>query len=255
MSDEQTKVEPEEHDNETSQASESEPPDNIFIVPYPKVVFLYPTLLVTLVAALWMTVLENTGETIVDGEGVPSSTCVAIGTLFLVTFALNLVVLTVDFPRATSLTLFFVGVAVVLAIVLLYQLRPETIPYLKGLFARIRPLANATFYWVLGIIMSVIFAVVKIKIQFDYWEVRRNEILHHHGVLSDLRRYPTAGLQVEKEINDVFEYVLMRSGRLILKPAGEKRAFVLDNVPSINSREAQLTQMLSAIRVKVHSGD
>ena len=43
-----------------------------------------------------------------------------------------------------------------------------------------------------------------------------NEILHHHGPLSDLERFPTMNLKFDKEIPDVLEYALLGSGRLVL---------------------------------------
>ena len=215
--------------------------ERVFIVPYPKVVFLYPTFLCGLVAAIWMSFLDPL-------EGNPP---VVLSSVFLMILAINLIVLTLDFPRATSLTLFFIGATSFLGLMLMAIMRPDWLPVLRDLVSGIRPAANATFFWVITGLLGGVFVVVKVKIQFDYWEVRRNELLHHHGVLSDLRRYPTAGLQVNKEINDVFEYLLLRSGTLTLRPQGENRMFVLENVPMIGAKEEKITRLLSAMRVKV----
>jgi len=243
--DETEKSEPEttESTSEEQRAGvkSSENPERVFIVPYPKVVFLYPTFFCALVAAIWMSVSGSL-------EGKPP---VVLASLFLVTLSVNLIVLTVDFPRATSLTLFFVGVTVFMGLVLLTIMKPDVLPVLRDFAASIRPVANATFYWLITGLLGSVFIIVKIKIQFNYWEVRRNELLHHHGVLSDLRRYPTTGLQINKEISDVFEYVLLGSGTLTLKPQGVDRLFVLENVPMIGAKEKKLTHMLSAMRVKV----
>ena len=89
--------------------------------------------------------------------------------------------------------------------------------------------------------------------QFDYWEVRPNELLHHHGVLSDLERFSAPNLRIDKEINDLFEYLLLRAGRLILHPSNERRAIVLENVFFINKKEQQITKMLGALQVQVRS--
>ena len=93
----------------------------------------------------------------------------------------------------------------------------------------------------------------KIAVQFDYWEVRQNELLHHHGLLSDLRRYPTEGLQIEKEINDVFEFMLLRSGKLILRPQGNNRDLVLENIVFIDNKEKELTKLLGARQVEIRT--
>ena len=89
--------------------------------------------------------------------------------------------------------------------------------------------------------------------QFDYWEVTPNELLHHHGFLSNLERYSSPNLKINKEINDVFEYMLLRSGRLILHPSNEPRAIVLENVMGINAKEATLMKMLGALQVQVRT--
>jgi hypothetical protein len=113
------------------------------------------------------------------------------------------------------------------------------------------PLANSTFYYVVAGIMALLYLAMFISVQFDYWEVRPNELLHHHGLLSDLNRYSAPDLRIDKEINDVFEYLLLRSGRLILHPSGEKRAIILENVPFIAHKEEALTRMLGALQVQV----
>lgn len=224
-------------------------PKKVYLVPYPKVVLLYPTLLMALVAAVALTFMG--GDTFDPAARTPA----ALTAAFLVIFAVNLMVLTIDFPRGTSLTLFFVGSTLLLGVVLMTTLRPNFFPWLRDLAVGIHPVANATFFWVFSGIMTVIFVVVKITVQFDYWEVHRNEILHHHGFLSDLRRYPTQGMQVEKEINDVFEFLLMRSGRLILKPPGQNRWLVLDNLPFIDTKEKELTELLSSVEVNIKTNN
>ena len=99
--------------------------------------------------------------------------------------------------------------------------------------------------------LGLIYVGVFINIRFDYWEVRPNELLHHHGFLSSLERYSAPNLRISKEIDDVFEYMLLRCGRLILHPSNEPRAFVLDNVLGIDRKEAAITKMLGALQVQI----
>jgi len=49
----------------------------------------------------------------------------------------------------------------------------------------------------------------------------------------------------------VFEYLLLKSGRLILHPSQERRAIVLENVMFINQKEERITRMLGALQVRV----
>ncbi len=219
----------------------------IFLVPYPKIVFLYPTFLVALLAAVWMSL---TGRSTAD----PSDTgAVVITWIFLAVLAFNLFVISFDFPRATSLTMFFLIAAVILGAVLLITLQPQLLPAVADVLQSIRPVANATFFNVIVGMLTLLYVAVFISVRFDYWEVRHNELLHHHGMLSDLKRYSSPSLRIDKEINDIFEYLLLGSGRLILQPSGELRAIILDNVLFITKKEAAITQMLSTLQVEVRS--
>ena len=216
--------------------------ESIFLVSYPKVIFLYPTFFITLAAGI---------ASYFYGDHPGHSVHAIMGTLFLGVFTINLVVLAFDFPRTNSLVLFFFVAALVLAFALVVQVWPHLLPMVTGLFSGYKPFANHIFYFSLSAILGLIFAVVKFVTYFDYWEVRHNELLHHHGLLSDLKRYSAPSLRIDKEISDVFEYFLLRSGRLILQPSGEPRAIILDNVLFIESKEAKLTQLLGALQVQM----
>ena len=220
-------------------------PQSIYLVAYPKVVLLYPTFLAAVTAALYMTV---TGGKNVAGAEIS-------GLIFLGIFALNLVVLSFDFPRTASLTLVFLIFGIVMGLILLFRSYPDALPAVTDVLRELRPIANATFYWTIAAILAVIYVLVFISRRFDYWEVRPNELLHHTGLLSDLKRYSAPSLRIDKEINDVFEFMLLRSGTLILHPSQERRAIVLENVPNINRKETQLTQMLGALQVQVRKAD
>jgi hypothetical protein len=218
----------------------------VYLVPYPKIVFLYPTFIMALVCGIWMSfAVADTG---LDAAAHSQT---GISLLFLVVLATNLVVLGFDFPRTTSLTLFFIAVAIVLGLILLFTFKPELKPSLAGILDAITPVANPVFYFLFAGMLGLIYIGVLISTKFDYWEVRPNELLHHHGFLSNLERLSAPHLKVEKEIGDVFEYFLLRSGKLILTDRDAPRPIVLDNVLFINKKETAITQMLGALQVQV----
>ena len=220
-------------------------PDRIYLISYPKVVFLYPTLLAALIAGIYMAIKGN-----VQGHDTE-----ILSVIFLLVAGLNFVVLSFEFPRTTSLTLFFFIAAVVMGLVLLFRFNANLIPVVTDVLRMFRPFANSHFFLGVAAFLTVIYIFVVINVQFDYWEVRPNELLHHHGILSDLERYSAPHLRIDKEINDVFEYLLLRSGRLILHPSQERRAVVLENVFFINEKEDRITKMLSALQVQVRTDD
>lgn len=263
----------------------------IYLISYPKIVFLYPTFFMALLAGLIIyfggesgtpvnpvgnTAGINTSEdgatedAAADGEATEeaalpvspkgyvvyhSRTQEVATLLFLGVLTLNLCVVTFDFPRTTSLTLFFFIAMLIMGVFLTFTYKPDLVPMIGGIFKHLRPWANAQFFFLISGILFCFYLAVLVAVRYDYWEVRPNELLHHHGFLSDLKRYPAPNLRIDKEINDVFEYMLLRSGRLILHARHETRAIVLDNVIFINHKEQLLTKMLGALQVSVRDDD
>jgi hypothetical protein len=225
--------------------------ESVILVAHPKIVFLWPAFLVALVAGAYMHF--TTGSTVAISEA--GAGAVAMGWTFLIVLSVNLVVLSFDFPRTTSLTLFFVIVAFVLGGALGIVYFPDFLPRVSAFLASIEPEANAAFYYLFAGVMALIYVGVFINTKMDYWEVRPNELLHHHGILSDLERFSAPHLRIDKEINDIFEYMLLGSGRLILHPSNERRAIVLDNVLWISGKEKAITRLLGALQVQVREGD
>lgn len=253
----------------------------IYLISYPKIVFLYPTFFMALLAGLtiWFggevnkksepahpAAAANAGN---DAAGesethdapankvqVTHSRTQEVATLlFLGVLTLNLCVVTFDFPRTTSLTLFFFIAMLIMGAFLTFTYKPDLVPALGNIFKHLKPWANAQFFFLIALILFCFYLAVLVAVRYDYWEVRPNELLHHHGFLSDLKRYPAPNLRIDKEINDVFEYALLRSGRLILHARHETRAIVLDNVLFINHKEELLTRMLGALQVSVRDDD
>jgi hypothetical protein len=176
-----------------------------------------------------------------------------VARIFLLVMALNLVVISFDFPRTTSLTWFFAIVAMVIGIWFLLKLNPWLAPQIVNALLKIKPTANASFYLIFTGLMLFLYICVLVSRRFDYWEVKGNELLHHHGFLSNLERFSAPNLRIDKEINDVFEYMLLRSGRLIIHASNERRAIVLENVLFINDKEERITKMLGALQVRVRT--
>ncbi|TWT83304.1 hypothetical protein CA13_47690 [Planctomycetes bacterium CA13] len=220
--------------------------NSILLVPYPKFIFMYPTLIVAAVAAI---VLSMGGYTTIDPatQNLP----VVMTSIFLAVVMANMFVIIFDFPRATSLTLVFVIATFIMGLWIFALAKPGALPTFESLFFVVRPAANATFFVCITAAMILMYVAVFISVRFNYWELRNNELLHHHGFLSDLKRYPAPNLRVDKEINDVFEFMLLGAGRLILHPSTEKRAIVLDNILFVGNKERELTRMLGSIKVQI----
>jgi len=207
---------------------------------WPKVIFLYPTLIMTLIAGV-MTQWKPEQE-------------VFWTSLFLIVFGLNLIVFSFDFPRTTSLTLLFCLVAAA-CLILWLNTQYAVLPWLRDQLLKLKPRANYQFFYLVAAGLVFIYICVYIDTRFDYWVIMRNEVIHHHGILGNVNRYPSPQLKLEKEINDVFELMLLGSGRLLLHPSSERKAVVLENVPNVNKREREIKELLRALSVHIQSAD
>ncbi len=242
--------------------------DCIKLVPYPKIVFMYPTLVFSLVVAICLSVVgeprvelaPSAAETeqaatnqdiLLKETTIKQGVAVFLSLTFLGLLTINLLVLTFDFPRSHSLTLIIFLLAIFLGLLLLSQWKPGLLGWITNWLSSLQPMANATFYWMIFAIGTSIAIAVKVVVKFDYWEIRPNEILHRHGLWGNLRRYSAPHVRIDKEVNDVFEHLLLKSGRLILQPSGEQRAFVLDNILNIDKREEEITKLLGILKVDV----
>jgi len=213
----------------------------IILVGHPKIVFLYPTFFMALIAGCYSYFAKDlTGR----GEHMVSM-------IFLLVLGFNFVVIAFDFPRTTSLTILFAVLALTIGLWFFFTQFPEWWPAIHKLLTSLHPAANATFYFLFAAILALLYVGVLINVRFDYWEVRQNELLHHHGIWSNQERFAAPNLRIDKEINDLVEYLLLGSGRLVLHPSEERRAIVLDNVFFVDRKEAALTKMLGALQVEV----
>ena len=223
---------------------EEKSPSRIVLVSYPKIVFLYPTFVVSLAAAIYLSFARQPLDT-------TNTAAIVLSVVFLGVWAMNLVVLAVDFPHTTSLSVVFLLIAVVMGGVLLSVLKPEVLPYVAGKLRAFHPLANASFYWTFSISLGLAMLGAIVVSRFDRWEARPNELLHHQGLWGNVDRFPAPGVRIDKEITDVFEYLLLHSGRLTLHLSSERRAVVLENIPFIARKEKALTRLLGTLQVDV----
>ncbi|MCC7396244.1 MAG: hypothetical protein IT455_04190 [Planctomycetes bacterium] len=212
-------------------------PESVLIRPWPKVVFLDPTFIAATIFFL-LSWLGWVGPTV-------------LGNTFMLVLLLNLLVFSFDFSRIKSITIVVSVIAIVLLVMVIDQTADLT-GYLGRLFGSIDIQANTSFYGFLAAGLGMLLLIVFINSRFNYYEVNAREILHHHGYLGDIQRWSTEGLEMNKEIYDVVEYMLLRSGRLIFHPATAKKAIVLDNVANVNRIEKSVNDLLSVVAVRLN---
>lgn len=220
---------------------------NVIVRAYPKIVYLYLTWIASLVCGIVAPNLIDSETGMVLPAMLERNA--VIGRIWLAIFIFNILVISFEFSRIRSVAIAFLVIAFVFAGMHFGFLTPVK-DFLGGLDLHM----NKVFYYAMAAVFSIIYLLVFINTRFSYWEIQPNEILHHHGFLGDVHRYPTRGLRMKKEITDVMEYILLRAGTLVLDPQGEERPIVLDNVINLNKVEDKIQRLLGTLKVRLDKG-
>jgi len=218
----------------------------VIIRPYPKVVYLYLTWIASIVCGM----LQPSFVT--EAGRLPTAvleTSATIGRIWLWIFVFNLLVISFEFSRIRSVALVFFVMAFVFA-----GIQMDFLPAVGAFLGGLELMMNKIFYFSMAAIFSIIYLLVFINTRFNYWEIQPNEILHHHGFLGDVHRYPTQRLRMRKEITDVLEFILLRAGTLVLDPEGEERPMILENVINLNRVEDKIQRLLGTLKVRLDKG-
>jgi len=195
-------------------------PLRVKIVPIPtKIIFFYPTFLLAALMAILTSAFPDHRNT--------------FGQIYLFVAFINLVVVTFEFPRATIITVIMTVAAILLGLYLLNQ-RLEFFPGLAKFFRELDVFASWQFYGLVAIGGVIIITGIMIMTRFDYWELTPNEFIHHHGLLGDVERFATNAMRFNKEITDIFEYVILRSATLHVTLPSQPKPITLENVLFIN---------------------
>ncbi|MGV9173408.1 MAG: hypothetical protein ACOC44_18840 [Promethearchaeia archaeon] len=220
--------------SEKAKEEETKLPSEVILRSYPKVIFFFPLLFTSL--ALW--VLQNL---------LPQYD-LQFGWFWMIVFFCNLFVIAFD---TGSTRLFVIVLIIILGFIIAWfiinslDLGDFTVDAETFDFG-----FTTAFYMVMTFILLGVLGFAVIEAQFHYWRIEKNEMLYKTGILGDTKRYPTAKLTYDKEIEDVFEYLTLRAGKFIIHPkTGE--SVELRTVLNVNKKAEKLDTMLNQIRVRV----
>lgn len=204
------------------------------IVPLPKIVFFYPLMITCVLCAM----LEA-------WDGVAGASSTQAGTLFIVVFLVNILIISFDFPGVKAMAL--AALLVALAFGLLWadgkwQILGPLSQFTKNLFENVR--ASTMFYCMVSAILTLMILMgILANYLWNRWVIENDRIYHKHGLFGDVREYPVIDLQVEKSIDDVFEYALLLSGTLTFSIPNAP-TIRLENVPFINRIEKKIQNIV-----------
>ena len=217
--------------------------DMIIIRSWPKIIFLYPVMLTGFICGIVQSFYPD-HPTLKE----------TLGLIFFIVLCLNLLVISFEFGRMRTLAIVFFLFG--LFFFLLYMSHDFAVfDWLKDFLGGLKITMSRSFYFYLTFYLALIFVCVYVNTRFSYWQIKSNEILHKEGFLGDVRRFPSPNLKMTKEIGDVFEFLLLGAGRVVLSPASEKQSIVLNHVLRVNAAEKKIQELLSSLTVEIHQDD
>ncbi len=219
----------------------SQSKEEIIIRNYPKVIFFYPLALTSFV--LWLIQLF----------AFPDGPNAFLGYFWISVFFINLFVIAFDFSSTKFFLLVLIIVVAILVVIFLWVSGRLTIQVSTV------EAFNFGLTWQFYLIMSIVFAFtlffVFVNSRFNYWKIERNEMYHKSGIFASAERYPVSALRIKKTIPDVFEFLFLRAGSLVLMPGKREEVIQLPTVLNINKRVEELDALLSYVSVEADEVD
>ena len=216
--------------------------DEVTVRAYPKTMLFYPTMLLSLVLAVftWLAPLNPLFVPIL------AELFSLLAFIWFIFFLFNLLVVTFEFGKGIVVALILVAVIIIMALGWYFTV--------TGILVIINPVffglvINANSMLAFFIVFAFVLLLAWISTRFYYFRITHNEIIYKKGILGDVERYGTTNVTVYKEIRDIFEFIFFRSGRLTISVPGRKMAIVIDNIPNINLVERKVLSILQRIEI------
>ncbi|NHJ03811.1 MAG: hypothetical protein EAX90_03240 [Candidatus Heimdallarchaeota archaeon] len=234
-------------------SDEKEYKDRIIIRSYSSMILLIPSLITALVCGLVQMLMNRYTTIPLDDRTQGSGYMNIIGIVFFIIFILNIILIAFDFNRARTIII----IVLIIAIIAILLLVNAYTGFLSGAgdgggLPTMRIYFSSQVYFGLATLMFFIILFTWFGSLFNYYAVEGNELLHHKGIGGGVERYPAADMSVIKEYPDIIEYLIFRSGTLVLTPPRTDRAIILKNVIGINKKVDQMNEILSRLKVDVN---
>ncbi len=222
-------------------ASEPEAHGTVVLRSWPKIIMMWPTMLISIFCAVLMSMY-----------GVPSNESFTfthlVNLIFLFVLAVNLMLLLYDLNLWGFLVLVLIIAVAVLAVFLIDYRRPDTWEKI-GRALSIKVYANAAFYALFSIVLVLNLAIAWVITRFNYWRVEHNEIIIHRGFMHEQERHPTAQARFTLIIDDIVEYAILGAGTLVFTFGDDNTRHELRTVPFSHRQAKRLDLLLGRVAV------
>jgi hypothetical protein len=215
-------------------------PEPIIIRSWPKIVLMLPTFFAAIICGILMLFFDNEPTVGFSGANV-------VGLVFLLILAVNLTIILYDLSLRGFLMVLLVFIVAILTLVLLNQ--HTHVLNLFGRILSIKIFANTAFYILFAFVLWLNLAIAWVITRFNYWKVENNEIIIHRGFMQEQERHPTAQARFKLVIDDVVEYAILGTGKLVFYFGDNETEHELPNVLFVHSKARRLDILLGRVAV------
>jgi hypothetical protein len=219
-------------------------PDPVILRDWPKIIMMWPTLMVALICGIIMAMYQDTSPPAGDFARIHY-----VGLVFLVTLAINMTLLLYDLNLRGFVIVALAIIALVLGLFLLNQQLEGRVWRSIGQALSVRVWANAAFYFMFSLVLLLNLGVAWIITRFNYWKVENNEIIIHEGFMHEQERHPTAQARFTLVVEDIVEYGLLGSGKLVFYFGDSKTERELRTVLFVHRKARALDELLGRVAI------
>lgn len=219
-------------------------PAPVILRDWPKIIMMWPTLVVALICGIIMAMYQNTSPPTGEFSGIHY-----VGLVFLVVLAINLTLLLYDLNLRGFVIVALAIIALVLGLFLLNQQFEGRVWKSIGQALSVRVWANAAFYFMFSLVLLLNLGVAWLMTRFNYWKVENNEIIIHEGFMQEQERHPTAQARFKLVVEDIVEYGLLGSGKLVFYFGDSQTERELKTVLFVHRKAKALDELLGRVAI------
>ncbi|MBN1214866.1 MAG: hypothetical protein JXA99_05420 [Candidatus Lokiarchaeota archaeon] len=206
--------------------------DEVYLRNYPKVIFFWPVFFTSFILWIIQWVIGDIPNNI-------------LGYFWAAMFFINIFVVAFDF---SSTKFFILVLVIVIALVIIIIWLLPNIEIHPGVEFNLG--LTWQFYLTMTLMLGLPLGMVVLNAYFSYYKVERNEIYHKSGIFSSAERFPVSNLRIKKSIPDVFEFLFLRAGSMVLIPGRSEDVINLPTVLNINKKAKRIDDLLSHVSVE-----
>ncbi|MBI4581343.1 MAG: hypothetical protein HY718_16700 [Planctomycetes bacterium] len=220
-------------------------PEPVILRSWPKIIMMVPTLIMAVICGLLMALFF--------AEAPPPAAEFTrahyVGLFFLLVLAINMTLLLYDLSLRGFIIVALFIIAVILGLFLLNQHVHGKVWTTLGRALSLRVWANSAFYFTLALVLLINLGIAWVITRFNYWKVENNEIIIHQGFMHEQERHPTAQARFTLVIEDIVEYGLMGSGKLVFYFGDDSSQHELTTVLFVHRKAKALDELLGRVAV------